>query len=89
VPLEVALDPEEYKRRLRAEDREATNSTAPASRVKIFPAVRPNFGLRNCVKVACMSPVLGSSGSGKSVVMFTGTSAPESWEILSPKVLPA
>ena len=48
--------------------------------------VIPNCGLRNCVNVAFISPLSGDVDGRRSAV-FTGTSAPESVKMLSPKLL--
>ena len=65
------------------------NSPAPASSVKILPANTPKLALRNCVKVALVSPVVGSFGLGTRTPVFTGTRAPDCGGTLSPKPLTA
>jgi hypothetical protein len=65
------------------------NSPRAESSVKIFPAISPNFGLRNCVNVAFMSAVVGSFALGRRRAVFTGTMAPDCLSRLSPKLVSA
>src|SRR5207245_4318789 len=63
------------------------HSPGSPSSVKDLPATRPNFGLRNCMKVACIRAVVGALGAGSSAAVLTGLMAPESCSTLSPKPL--
>jgi transposase len=66
VPLEVALDPEEYKRRLRAEDREASAGPQdPGNRAVNFRGERrSNASHRSVSDPDCRFVSKGASGSG-------------------------
>src|SRR5262249_46848960 len=66
VPLEVALDPEEYKRRLRAEDRETADGPQdPGNRTVDFRGERrSNATHRSVSDPDCRYVSKGSSGTG-------------------------
>jgi len=66
VPLEVALDPEEYKRRLRAEDREAADGPQdPGNRTVDFRGERrSNATHRSVSDPDCRYVSKGTSGTG-------------------------
>jgi len=66
VPLEVALDPEEYKRRLRAEDREAAEGPQdPGNRTVDFRGERrSNATHRSVSDPDCRYVSKGTSGTG-------------------------
>jgi hypothetical protein len=53
------------------------NSPSAPSTVNILPATSPNFGLRNCMKVAFISALVVST-EGRRRAVFGGTRAPES-----------
>jgi transposase len=65
VPLEVALDPEEYKRRLRAQDREEDGPQDPGNRAVNFRGERRgNATHRSVSDPDCRFVSKGSSGTG-------------------------
>jgi hypothetical protein len=65
VPLEVALDPEEYKRRLRAEDRETDEPSDPGNRAINFRGERrSNATHRSLSDPDCRYVSKGRSGTG-------------------------
>ncbi len=65
VPLEVALDPEEYKRRLRAPDREEDDPQDPGNRAVNFRGERrSNATHRSVSDPDCRFVSKGSSGTG-------------------------
>jgi Transposase DDE domain/Transposase domain (DUF772) len=65
VPLEVALDPEEYKRRLRAQDRDADGPQDPGNRAVDFRGERrSNATHRSVSDPDCRYVSKGSSGTG-------------------------
>jgi transposase len=65
VPLEVALDPEEYKRRLRAQDHEADEPPDPGNRAVNFRGERrSNATHRSVSDPDCRYVSKGSSGTG-------------------------
>src|SRR5262249_32976168 len=64
-PLEVALDPEEYKRRLRAPDREEDGPQDPGNRAVNFRGERrSNATHRSVSDPDCRFVSKGSSGTG-------------------------
>ena len=65
MPLEVALEPEEYKRRLRAEDRETDEPSDPGNRAINFRGERrSNATHRSLSDPDCRYVSKGSSGTG-------------------------
>jgi transposase len=65
VPLEVVLDPEEYKRRLRAQDREEDGPQDPGNRAVNFRGEhRGNATHRSVSDPDCRFVSKGSSGTG-------------------------